>query len=125
MHAHNKEDVMIGKRILLAAGFCTCLLCFAGIAMAESLKDIQFIMISFDDAKATIKKGDGSLQIIQPGDVIADTYTVKRIKNGKISLENSAADGPKIVFVRVERGQQVIEALGSNRSAGAPGTPAQ
>lgn len=108
---------MISKKGILTVGIYMCLLCSAGMATAESIKDIQFIMISSDDAKATIKRADGTLQIIQPGDIIANTYTVKRIKNGKITLENSATDGPKIVFVRVERGQQVIQALGNRPAA--------
>jgi hypothetical protein len=124
-YAHIKENKMISKKTILAVfGTLMCLLSFAGIAAADSLNDIQFIMISADDAMATIKKADGSLQVIQPGDVIADTYTVKRIKAGKIVLENSSADGPKIVFVRVMNGQQRLESRGNNRPQTGPPLPA-
>jgi len=105
---------MIGKKIVSAVSLLfVCLLFFAGIAAAGSLKDIQFIMIAVNDAKATIRNPDGSLQIIQPGDVIADTFTVKKIVPGKITLANSAADGPKVVIVRLEYGRQWLEFLGS------------
>ncbi len=107
---------MISKRIITAVtGSLICLICLAGIAMAGSLSDIQFIMTAANDEKATIKNPDGTLQIIQPGDVIADTYTVKRITPGGIVLENSATDGPKIVTVRVQHGKQRIVPFVNNK----------
>ncbi len=100
------------KFIPKVSGALVGLLCFAGIAAADSLTDIQFIMIAANDAKATIKNADGSLQVIQPGDVIAETYTVNKITPGRITLENSAADGPTAVIVRLEYGRQWLEPLG-------------
>jgi hypothetical protein len=97
--------------------FCAPMILFVatGIATAGSLNGIQCIMIASDETMATIQKADGALQVIQPGDVIADTYTVKRIKAGKVVLENSSADGPRFVFVRVEPGRQRLEPKGNNR----------
>lgn len=118
---------MIRERVVsTVAAVLFCLYCLAGIASAASppLFDIQFIMIAANDAKATIKKADGSLQIIQPGDVIADTFTVRMIAPGRIMLENSATDGPKAVIVRLEYGRQWIEALGGGMPPGAPPSPA-
>lgn len=106
---------MISKKFTSAVfGALVCLLCFAGIAAADPLTGIEFIMIAVNDAKATIKNADGSLQIIQPGTVIADTYTVKSIIPGRITLENSAADGPAGVIVRLEYGRQWLEFLAHN-----------
>lgn len=106
---------MIGKRIVSGVSLLfVCLVLSIGIAAAGSLKDIQFIMVAVNDAKATIRNPDGSLQVIQPGDVIADTFTVKNIMPGRITLANSAADGPKAVIVRLEYGRQWLEFLGSS-----------
>lgn len=112
---------MIRKRALSAvAGILACLFLQAGIASAGSLVDIQFIMIAANDTKATIKNGDGSLQVIQPGDVIGDTFTVRKIAPGRITLENKASDGPRAVIVRLEHGRQWLEYLGSGQPTGAP-----
>lgn len=112
---------MIGKKIVstIAAVF-VCLSCLVGIASAAgSLFDIKFIMIAANDAKATIKDLDGTFQVIQPGDVIADTFTVRSIVPGRITLENSAADGPRAVIVRLEYGRQWLEPLGAGMPPGA------
>ncbi len=116
---------MIKKERFVIIGVVAFLISFASIAMAGSLFDIQFIMIAVNDAKATIKNGDGTLQVIQPGDIIAGTYTVKKIAPGRITLENSATDGPKVVIVRLEYGRQWLEPLGNNRMRTGPFTNQQ
>lgn len=100
------------RRILsTVAVVLVCHALFAAIASAGSLYDIEFIMIAANDAKATTKNPDGSLQIIQPGDVIADTFTVRKIEPGRITLENGSSEGPKGVIVRLEYGRQWLELL--------------
>jgi len=113
-------------RIAVFAAFLIMVSMFAatGVVQAAPLDGIQFVMIASDEAKATIKKADGTLQVITVGDVIADTFMVRRIVPGRITLENRVADGPRAVLVWLKNGRQRVEPLGiSPQQADKSGSP--
>jgi len=115
----------MNRRIAAFAAFLIMVSMFAATGVqAAPLDGIQFVMIASDEAKATISKADGTLQIISVGDVIADTYMVRRIVPGRITLENRAADGPRAVIVWLKNGRQRIDPLESSpQLADKPGSP--
>ncbi len=86
-------------------------LLFAAAVSAAPFDKIQFIKISPQDSKAVIKAADGKLQVVKPGDVIADNTTIKEIVPGRIVLEEKTGHGMETIIVRMDNGKTRIERL--------------
>jgi hypothetical protein len=80
-------------------------------AFAAPLDKIQFIKISTQDSKAVIRVTDGKMQVVKPGDTIAENTTIKEIIPGRIILEEKATNGIETVIVRMDNGKTRIERL--------------
>lgn len=80
-------------------------------AFAASLDKIQFIKISPQDSKAVIKTAEGKLQVVKPGDLIAESTTIKEIVSGRIILEDNTPNGLETIIVRLDNGKIRVERL--------------
>lgn len=81
------------------------------VVSAAPLDKIQFIKIAPQDQKAVIKASDGKLQVVKPGDVIADNTTIKETAPGRIVLEEKTDKGLETIIVRIDGGKTRIERL--------------
>lgn len=95
-------------QIILAITLTTTL---PTLVNASSLENIHFIKISPIDAKAVIKNAGGKLQVIKPGDVVAEGVTVKEIVTGRIVLEEKTGKGVETVFVMIVNDKAKIERM--------------
>ncbi len=94
--------------MILAVSLCLSVPSLAG---AVSLDKVQFIKIAPQDARAVIKAADGKLQVIKPGDVIANGITVKEIATGRIVLEEETDKGLETIIVRMANDKARIERM--------------
>jgi hypothetical protein len=89
----------------------TVLLLLTTLAFAASLDNIQFIKISAQESRAVIKTAAGKMQVVKPGDVIAEYSTIKEIIPGRIILEEKTERGIETVIVRMDNGKTRFERL--------------
>ena len=81
------------------------------VVYAAPLDKIQFIKISAQDSKAVIRAIGGKMQVVKPGDTIAENTTIKEIIPGRIILEEKTTNGIETVIVRMDNGKSRIERL--------------
>ncbi|OGR27227.1 MAG: hypothetical protein A2X79_08000 [Desulfuromonadaceae bacterium GWB2_53_15] len=81
------------------------------VVFAASLDKIQFIKISAQESKAVIKAAAGKMQVVKPGDTIADNTTIKEIAPGRIVLEEKTERGMETIIVRMDNGKTRVEHL--------------
>ncbi len=101
----------IDQRYLPVFGLLATLVTLSS-AVAAVVDDINILKISAQDQRAIIKKPDGKMQIIGPGDSLGTGVTVVEIAADRVVIEKKKENGDEIVIIRLVDGKQKIEQIG-------------
>lgn len=95
----------------VASFFFAAVLLLVSTAFATPVDRVQLIKISSQDSKAVIRAVDGKIQVIKPGDSVAENVTVKEIIPGRVILEEKTGKGLETLIVRIDNGKTRIERI--------------
>jgi hypothetical protein len=100
----------IDQRYLPVFGLLATLVTLSS-AFALVVDDINILKISAQDQRAIIKKPDGKMLIIRPGDSLGTGVTVAEIAADRVVIEEKKGNGDEIVIIRLVDGKQKIEQI--------------